>query len=84
MKEESEWQRTEVSLVTNESHSDKYESEIGGEQATVAWDSNMAGCFIVLDKLDGAATDKAEINTRVAFIQLLPVNQKIVLSTTQI
>jgi len=53
LKEESEWQRTEVSLVTNESHSDKYESEIGGEQATVAWDSNMAGCFIVLDKLEG-------------------------------
>lgn len=31
----------------------RYESETGGEQATVAWDSNMAGCFIVLAKPEG-------------------------------
>gem|GEM_PF-3877751 len=53
------------SLVTTEPWKGKVgNTPTEGECSALAaaWLSSMKGHFIVLDKLDGAATDKAEIN----------------------
>ncbi len=53
------------SLVTTEPCKDKVgnaQTEAERFALAAAWPSSTAERFIVLDKLDGAATDKAEIN----------------------
>jgi len=64
------------SLATTES----YEVKIGDTRSeaelstlAVAWDSNKTERFIMLNKPDGATTDKTETNAKVAFMRMSAV-----------